>query len=174
MFKNVMLSLFVSSFLIGTSSFAEETKSNIKQVASKKVENKQKEVVVDTSKEEIASLKKEIASLNEKLTQTQSENKSSVNLNDEVLVYLITSLSEIKQKISSIENNVIEYKFEGNFDPSVYSKYKVTSNILVETNENNKVVNVYTLGNELIGKKDGNLLITSTGKVDLSKVVEIK
>lgn len=172
MFKNIMLSLFVSSFLFVTSSFAEEVKSNFKQHTLKKVESKQQEVIVDNSKEEIDKLKKEITSLNEKLNNFES--KSNFDLNDEVLVYLITSLNYIKQKITQIENNVIEYKFEGNFDPSVYSKYKVSSNILVETNENNKVVNVYTKGTEIIGKKDGNLLITSTGKVDLSKVVEIK
>lgn len=164
MVKVIVLSLLASSLMLNANNV-------VKQQVVKKVEEVKK---IDSSKEELELLKKEVNSLNKKIEELKTENKASININDEVLVYLITSLNDIKQKITSIENNVIEYKFNGSFDPSVYAKYKVTSNLLVETNEINKVVNVYTKDTELIGKKDGNLLITSTGKVDLSKVVEIK
>lgn len=165
MVKVIVLSLLASSLMLNANS------NVVKQQVVKKVEEVKK---IDPSKEELELLKKEVSSLNKKIEELKTENKASININNEVLVYLITSLNDIKQKITSIENNVIEYKFNGSFDPSVYAKYKVTSNLLVETNEINKVVNVYTKDTELIGKKDGNLLITSTGKVDLSKVVEIK
>lgn len=151
-----------------------DTKDIKKSEIDKNLNIKQNDSI---STKEIESLKKEISLLNNQISSLQKANLDNSNnnhLNNEVIIYLISSLSEIKQKISSIENNVIEYKFEGSFDPSVYAKYKVVSDILPETNLNNKVVNIYTKGNEIIGKKEGNFLITSNGKVDLSKVVEIK
>lgn len=94
---------------------------------------------------------------------------------DDVLEYLVNNLNKINQKIDSIENNVIEYKYKGDFDPSEYSKYKVTSKMLVEVDKGGKITNVYTKGTELIGKKDGKTLIVgSDGYVDVNGVEEIK
>lgn len=161
MLKKVILSLFVSTLLLSAN-------DNVK------VKNNESKIVKENI--EINNLKKEIDLLNNKIKTLENSKSSNmnVNINDEVLLYLVSSLNDIKHKISSIENDVIEYKFEGNFDPSVYAKYKVVSSVLVETNEDNKVINVYTKNTEIIGKKSGNLLITSSGKVDLSKVVEIE
>lgn len=97
--------------------------------------------------------------------------------NHELLLFIIKNMNKINERIDFIQNNVIEYKFNKDFDPSIYSKYEIKSKVAVEykNEKSEEITSVYFVGNQLIAKKiNDNFIETETGVIKLTDVSKIE